>query len=58
MFRSNHMEPNKITVIGRVDQTLEQLVTKKNIEFGLKATCILAFNPRQYTSVDPQKYIL
>jgi len=52
------MEPNKITMIGRVDQTLEQSITKKNIESGFKATCILAFNPRQYTSVDPQKYIL
>lgn len=46
MFRSNHIEPNKMTVIGWVDQTLEQLVTKKNIKFGFKATCILPLNPK------------
>lgn len=30
MSRSNYMEPNKITLIKLVDQSLEQLLTKKN----------------------------
>jgi hypothetical protein len=29
MFRSNHMEPNKIPLIGWVDQALKQPLTKK-----------------------------
>jgi hypothetical protein len=40
MYRSTHMEPNKITVIRWVYQALGQSITKKNIKFGFKATCI------------------
>jgi hypothetical protein len=36
--RSNHMEPNKITVIGWVYQALKQSITRKNIKSGFKAT--------------------
>ncbi len=46
MSRSNHMEPNKITVIRWVYQALEQSITNKNIKFGFKTTCILPFNPK------------
>jgi hypothetical protein len=34
------MELNKITIIGWVDQALEQSLTKQNIKYGFKTTCI------------------
>ncbi len=37
MFRSNHMvEVDKITLVGWVDQALEQSFTKKKLGLGLK----------------------
>jgi hypothetical protein len=37
MFKSNHMvEVDKITLVGWVDQALEQSFTKKNLGLGLK----------------------
>jgi len=29
MFKSNHMEPDKITLVRRVDQALKQSLAKK-----------------------------
>ncbi len=43
MFRSNDMEPYKITLVGWVDQALEQSLTKK-IESRFKNIGIWAFN--------------
>jgi hypothetical protein len=43
MFRNNDMEPCKITLIGWVDQVLEQSLTKK-IKFGFRNIGIWAFN--------------
>jgi hypothetical protein len=40
MFISNHMEPNKITIATWVDQALAQSLTKQNIKYGFKTTCI------------------
>jgi hypothetical protein len=46
MSRSNHMEPNNITLIRWVNQVLKQSFTKKNIKFGFKDTCTWPFNPK------------
>jgi hypothetical protein len=46
MSKSNHMEPNEITLVGWVNQTISQFLTKKNINVGFKATCIWPFNPK------------
>ncbi len=43
MFRSNDMEPYKTTLARLVDQTLEQLLTKK-IKSGFRNIGIWAFN--------------
>jgi hypothetical protein len=40
MVQNNHMEPNKITLVGWVDQALDQSLTKQNIKYGLGATSI------------------
>jgi hypothetical protein len=40
MSISNHMEPNKITIDGWVNQALKQSFTKQNIKYGFKTTCI------------------
>jgi len=46
MFKSNHMELDKITLAGCVDQAIDQSLMKKNIKVGLKATSIWSFNPK------------
>jgi hypothetical protein len=59
MSRSNHMEPNKITVIKWVYQALEQSITNKNIRFGFKANVYCLSIPKQHTTrLDLQKYML
>ncbi len=56
MSRSNHMEPNKITLVGWVDQAINQSLTKKNIKVGFKATCIWPFNPKAMDNkIQPSK---
>jgi hypothetical protein len=35
MLRSNHMEPNKITLVGWVNQALKQSFIKQNIKSRL-----------------------
>lgn len=39
------MEPNKITLVGWVDQVLEHALTKRNIKSGFKATYIWPLDP-------------
>jgi len=46
MFRSNHMEPDKIILIGWVDQALEQSLTKKHIKFGFRTIGLWPLNPK------------
>jgi hypothetical protein len=46
MYRNNHMEPYKITLVGWVDQTLEQSLKINKIKSRFKATCIWPFNPK------------
>ncbi len=36
MARSKFNEPDKITLVGWVDKTLDQLLTKHNIKVGFK----------------------
>jgi hypothetical protein len=40
------MEPNKITLVGWVDQTLNQSLTKQNIKYGFGATSTWFYNPK------------
>jgi hypothetical protein len=44
MSKNNHVELYKITLIGLVDQVLEQSLTNKNIKFGFKVIDIWPFN--------------
>ncbi len=44
MFRNNHMEPDKITLVEWVDHVLTQSFTKKNIKSRFKAMYI-SFQP-------------
>jgi len=46
MSRNSHMELNKITLTGWVDQILEKSFTNKNIKSGFRATFIWPFNPK------------
>jgi hypothetical protein len=46
MVQNNHMEPNKITLVGWVDQALDQSLTKQNIKYGFGATSIWFCNPK------------
>jgi hypothetical protein len=46
MFRNNHMELDKITLIGWVDQAFEQSLTKKNIKSRFKTTGLWPLNPK------------
>jgi hypothetical protein len=43
--RNNHMEPNNITLVGWVDQALEQSLTKKTSSMGLRYV-YMAFEPK------------
>ncbi len=43
MFKNNHMEPNKITLVGWVDHVLKQSFTKKNMKSKFKAIYIYNF---------------
>jgi hypothetical protein len=45
MSNSNYMELNDITLVGWVDQALDKSITKQNIKFGFKVTCIYPLNP-------------
>jgi hypothetical protein len=45
MSKSNYMEPNEINLIGWVDQALDRSITKQNIRFGFRVTCIYPLNP-------------
>jgi hypothetical protein len=46
MSRSNHMEPNKITLSRWVDQALEKSLIKQNIKYGFRTTCTWPLNPK------------
>ncbi len=46
MVQNNHMEPNKITLVGWVDQALNQSLMKQNIKYGFGATSIWFYNPK------------
>ncbi len=60
MFRSNNMEPNKIILVGWIDNAIDQSFTKKNIKAMFKATCIKPFNPKAMNNkIQPSKiYII
>jgi len=56
MSRNNHMEPNKIILVGCVDQAINQSLTKKNIKSGFKVIGIWPFNPKAMDSkIRPSK---
>jgi hypothetical protein len=46
MSISNHMELDKITLAGWINQAINQSFTKRNIEDGFMATNIWPFNPQ------------
>ncbi len=46
MFKSIYMELDKITLIGWVDQGLDKSITKQNIRFEFRVTCMYPLNPR------------
>ncbi len=46
MSKNNHMEPNKITLVGWVNQALKQSFIKQNIKYRFKITCIWPLNPK------------
>ncbi len=46
MFRSNHMELDKITIVGWVNQAINQSFTKRNIKAGFTVTNSWPFNPK------------
>ncbi len=46
MPRSNHMEPNKITLARQVNQALKQSLTKQNIKYGFRTIGIWPLNPK------------
>jgi len=46
MFKSNHVELNKITLARWVNHAIDQSLTKKNMKVGFKATSIWPFNPK------------
>ncbi len=43
MARNNYMELDKITLVGCMDQALNQSLTKQNIKPRFRATCIYGF---------------
>jgi hypothetical protein len=45
-FKSNHMELDKITMVGWVDHAIDKSLMKKNIKARFKATSIWPFNPK------------
>jgi len=44
LFKSNHIEPNKIIIVKWVNQAIDQCFTNKNIKVEFQATCIWLFN--------------
>jgi hypothetical protein len=46
MSRNNHMEPDKITLAGWVNQAINQSLIKRNIKVGFTVTNIWPFNPQ------------
>jgi hypothetical protein len=44
MFKTNHMEPNNITMVGWVDHAIDQSFINKNMKYGFKTTGIWPFN--------------
>jgi hypothetical protein len=44
MFRTDHMDPNNITMVGWVDYAIDQSLIDKNMKYGFKTTCIWPFN--------------
>ncbi len=50
MSRNNHKELNKITLVGWVDQALEQSLTKKISSLDLRPHVYDLLIPRQWTS--------
>jgi hypothetical protein len=46
MFKNNHREPNKVTLVGWVDRTFNQSLSKQNIKARFKTTRIWPLNPR------------
>jgi hypothetical protein len=45
MFRNNYKKPDKVTLVGWVDKTLNQSLSKQNIKVGFKTTRIWPLNP-------------
>ncbi len=45
MVNRNYMEPNKIILVKWVDRVLKHALTKRNIKYGFKATCIWPLDP-------------
>jgi hypothetical protein len=50
MFESNHMEPNKITLVGWVNQAINQSLTKKKSRLGSRLQVYGLSTPRQWTT--------
>jgi hypothetical protein len=46
MFKSNYMEPDKITLARWVDQALDKSIMEQNIKFGFRVIGIYLLNPR------------
>jgi len=46
MFKNNHREPNKVTLVGWVDRAFNQSLSKQNIKARFKTTRIWRLNPR------------
>jgi hypothetical protein len=43
MFKTNHMEPNNITMVGWVDYATYQYLINKNTKYGFKTIGIWPF---------------
>jgi hypothetical protein len=46
MIKKNYTKPHKITLIGWVDSTMDQSLTRKNIMLRFKGIRIWPFNPK------------
>jgi len=44
LSKNNYMEPDKITLVGWVNQALDKSMMKRNIKFGFKITAIYFLN--------------
>jgi len=58
-FKSNHMKPYKITLVGWVDQVIDQSLTKKKSRLGSRLQVFGLSTPRQWTTrFEHQKFTM